>query len=92
MMHNIDLITQHITSFPLGFVLFFDNKPTRISEYTDITSFADIKADEVCEVEVYIPVYECNTMFPMDYRSRELIRAEIANGEKPDRRIIPNEL
>lgn len=60
-----------IKAFPLSFVLEID--PKDVCRAADITSFFDYTFDQECDVTLSLPVKETNTMFPLDYRTKEQI-------------------
>ena len=71
------LNVTEISSFPMGFVLFFGNSEGRLDDFLDITMFSEIPYEKSCVVELDIPVYDINTMFPLDYRTKEEINISI---------------
>ena len=74
--NNTFSIISEISTFPLGFILYFN--PTEDLEYkgVDITNFANCNYDDVASVKMPIFVYEMNTWVPLDYRTK----VEIQNG------------
>lgn len=67
---------SEIAAYPMGFVLYLDPDEETIMPCTDITDFADYDYEETCNIEFVLPVYECNIMFPLDFRSKEEIAKE----------------
>ena len=65
----IETISE-IATYPLGFILYSDPPENLRMPYTEITSFADFAYDEEYSLEMIVPVYECNIMFPGDFRSK----------------------
>lgn len=69
---------SEITTLPFGLILEIDPKDK--TQYFDITRMAnDYKYDEKIDIEFEIPIYETNTGFINDHRSREEI---ISHREK----------
>ncbi|HBR31824.1 MAG TPA: hypothetical protein DD733_07040 [Clostridiales bacterium] len=64
------IILSEITTYPVGFVLYFDPPQNIELNGVDITSFVDCKVDDVCNLEICLPVLESQSLFPSDYRSR----------------------
>lgn len=67
---------SEITSAPLGFVLYFDPPSSFAFSGFDITSFADFKYNELCNIQMPLDFLEVNNWLPNDYRSKNEIRAE----------------
>jgi hypothetical protein len=67
--YRIEQVSE-IAAYPMGFVLYFDPDENTVLSCADIISFVDYDYDEVCNIEIALPVYECNIMFPLDYRSK----------------------
>jgi len=65
-------IVSEISTPPFGLVLEFQPKDKK--GLCDITFFAnDFDYDKQATVELTIPVYESNTYFPLDYRTKEQV-------------------
>ena len=64
---------SEITTFPIGMILYFDPKPNMKYKGADITAFADCQYDNCYDIDMQIPMYEKNTLFPLDYRSKKEI-------------------
>ena len=65
------VLVSEIAAFPMGFVLLFNPDEKTTMPCADISFFADYEYDQVCNAEMILPVYECNIMFPLNYRSQE---------------------
>lgn len=75
---NSYVTLSEITARPFGFILYF-NPPTDLQHQgIDITAMADLKYDDRATVEFPLRIFEMNTFFPNDYRSKE----EIEEGAK----------
>lgn len=74
--NNDFLVLSEITSWPLGFVLYF-NPPANF-EFTgvDITALSDLRYDEKVNIEFPFQIQEMNTVLPLDYRSKEQIESD----------------
>lgn len=64
---------SEIVTFPLGFVLGVDLPETYKMPCLEITEFSQCKYEKKDEFYMQLPLYECNTMIPMDFRSRDNI-------------------
>lgn len=62
-----------ITTFPIGMVLYIDPHPLEELIGVDITDFADCKYGQEYDLELNSPLYEKNTIFPLDYRTKDEI-------------------
>ncbi len=70
---NSYVTLSEITARPFGFILYF-NPPTNLQHKgIDITAMADLKYDDKATVEFPLRIFEMNTYFPDDYRSKEEI-------------------
>lgn len=72
--HLIRTITE-LATMPLGFVLEINPKPEYKEEYNsfDILCFSNFDLHEARDIHLKIPVLECNTYFPTDYRTRKQV-------------------
>jgi hypothetical protein len=73
---------SEITTFPIGLVLYIDPQPSANLIGADITSFADCKYGQSHNLELKVPLYEKNTMFPLDYRSKAEIEKCIISNQR----------
>ena len=73
---------SEIATYPLGFVLYWNADQSIKMPYIDITCFSEHMYDEECKVSGILPVYECNTMFPGDHRSKTEIEKCIEENRK----------
>lgn len=73
---------SEITTYPLGFILYFN--PTDTWEYhgTDITAFADVGYDDKLDIEMPWKIEEMNDIFPEHFRSREEVRQCVEKNSK----------
>lgn len=69
---NINRVLSELSAPPFGYVLEINPKTTK--EYCDITFFAnEFKYEQKANLSLNIPVYESNTYFPADYRTKKEI-------------------
>ena len=73
---KIDTVSE-ISAYPLGFLLYFSPKEDISHICFDITSFADCEPDETCALDMVLPIYECNSVFPTDFRSKDEIQTTV---------------
>lgn len=67
---NIIRVLSELSAPPFGYV--FEIKPKGKEEYCDITFFAnEFRYEQKTNLSLKIPVYECNTYFPVDYRTKQ---------------------
>jgi len=65
-------VLTELAAPPFGYVLEFN--PKSKENYCDITSFANVfGCDEKRTMTLNMPVYECNTAFPADFRTKKQI-------------------
>lgn len=65
-------ILSELSAPPFGYV--FEIEPENKRDYCDITFFAnDFKYHEKRTITLYIPIYESNTYFPADYRTKKQV-------------------
>lgn len=83
---TVNLVNHHattvseISTYPLGFTLYFLEGKEDAFYGCDITCFADYNYNESAILELTLPLYEINTAFPIDYRSKsEIIKTRIKN-------------
>ena len=77
---STDLVfMSEIAAAPLGFILYLDPSDSYPYSGFDITNCAAHKYDEMCDLKMPFIMYEVNTVFPEDYRSKKEI---IENREK----------
>lgn len=80
---KLEMITlSEITAYPFGFILYFD--PQDNVEYigVDIMTMADCQYDDECNVNIPLCVKDVNTMWPLDYRSKEEIEECIKRNQE----------
>lgn len=73
---------SEITTYPLGFILYFD--PTDTWEYDgfDITSFSNCKFDDLAEMRLPLCLNEVNDIFPSFFRTKKEIIKCIEDNKK----------
>lgn len=68
-------VLSEIVSPPLGFVLYIDMPevlpPYFINPGCEITEFCQHSYDETCNMDIVLPIHECNINFPADFRAKE---------------------
>lgn len=75
---NTTCLVSEIDHFPLGFVLLFNPDDNTNIPGIDITTFASYDYDQEANLQLTLPCYETNTLFPLDYRTQnDIIRARI---------------
>lgn len=76
---NFIRVLSEFSAPPFGYVL--EINPKSKEEYCDITFFANnFRYDQKVDLSLKMPVYECNTYFPADYRTKkEVINHYIKN-------------
>lgn len=62
---------SEITTYPFGFILTVDQGDNYKLDCTDITEFGMCGYDEKNIYEIGVPVYETNTVMPLDFRTKE---------------------
>lgn len=77
--HNVDMsslslkpLVSEIATYPLGFILYLLLGDEKDNDYKgiDITTFANCEYGVNYDLEITIPKYECNTVFPADFRTK----------------------
>lgn len=68
---------NEITAYPFGFTLYYNPQDQWEFSGFDITSFADCKFDECCNITFPWKVFEMNNIMPGDFRTKEEIEAAI---------------
>lgn len=67
---NITRVLSELSAPPFGYV--FEIDPKREEKYCDIGYFANkFRYDQKVNLSLKIPIYECNTHFPADYRTKQ---------------------
>lgn len=61
---------SQLDAFPVGFQLVFDPDNNMHYSGIDISEFARTKYGDLCEVHMPLIVYESNTIFPNDFRTK----------------------
>lgn len=77
---NTIKLVATIDAFPFGFVLELD--PKGKCKELDITSFFNDYDNKEYNVDFGIPIYEHNTQFPIDYRTKQEIEECVKENEK----------
>ena len=72
--YNQSRVVSEISSPPFGYVLEMNPKQEFRSQECDITDFANLyDYNEKANISLTIPVYESNSYFPLDYRSKQQV-------------------
>lgn len=71
-----------IATYPIGFVLYLEPNSDLKMPFADITALCECGYQEEYKVEIPLPVYQCNTLFPNDFRSQKEIERNINMAEK----------
>lgn len=67
---NVARVLSELSAPPFGYVL--EINPKIKEGYCDITFFAnEFRYDQEVDLSLKVPVYECNTYFPADYRTKQ---------------------
>lgn len=76
------VVLSEITAEPLGFLLYFN--PPKDFEHTgcDITAMADLGYDDKTSIEIPLQIFEMNTYFPNDYRSKKEIERDVQKSKE----------
>lgn len=77
LLSNQITVVSEICAFPLGLILCTEGSCSRFA--TDITSFSKCNYNASCLLDIEMHVHECNTIFPLDYRTKEEILSERAD-------------
>lgn len=71
---------SEISTYPLGFILYLLNGKETTFDGLDITSFADYDYNGEHNLKMTIPMYECNTCFPTDFRLKnDILQTKLDN-------------
>lgn len=71
---NNIIVSSEISAIPFGYVLQF--KPiSQIENLVDIYDFFNCEYDQSTNLEIEIPLLECNTAYPLDFRTQQEIIA-----------------
>ncbi|NLK74167.1 MAG: hypothetical protein GX288_02620 [Clostridiales bacterium] len=62
-----------ISTYPLGFALYIDLPNNYEPKGVELTSFADFRYEDKCDIEMSIPKLESNIIFSGDYRTKKEI-------------------
>ncbi len=76
------IAVSEITSYPLGFVLYFEPTDAWAYEGVDITEMSNYDYNDLCDIELPLCIKEVNDIFPTYYRTKEEIEACIKANEK----------
>lgn len=73
------LALSEIVSPPLGFVLYID-MPEVLPPYfqnpgCEITEFSKCSYEDICSMDIVLPIHECNIIFPANFKAKEELRA-----------------
>lgn len=81
----VSIASSEITAYPLGFVLYFDPKPTYKYDGMDITYFANYTYDDCMNIEMPLCIKEVNSFLPLDYRTKKEIENCIKKNNLDDK-------
>ena len=73
------LLFSEITAAPFGFALYLDPPTDYAFPGFDITSLADSRYDDICNIKMPLTFLEVNNWLPHDYRTKEEIK--LANDD-----------
>lgn len=73
---------SEICAYPFGFIVYFDLPDGSDYKGCDITSFSDLQYNQKCDLEMALPIYETNNVFPLDYRTKGEIISFIEENRK----------
>lgn len=77
--HNVSAVSE-ISIYPMGFILYFLTGKEGKFDGIDITDFADCDYNQPYSLDMSIPLYECNILFPTDFRQKaEIIKCQEEN-------------
>ena len=71
-LENSDSIAvSEISAYPIGLILYLNPENTHVSHGYDITDFANCEYNTEYNIDFSLPLYERNSFFPLDYRTKE---------------------
>ena len=73
---------SEITSYPMGFILYFDPSESRDYVGFDITDFSNYSYDSCGEVRFPLLLLDVNTWIPEDYRTKKEVLVTIDKSER----------
>lgn len=76
------VVFSEITAAPFGFLLYLNPPEKYDFAGFDITSFADLKYDDLHDVKMPLVFREVNNWLPHDYRSKDEIRTAYTQAQK----------
>lgn len=65
------VMVSEITGYPFGFILYLNPAEISTFEGIDITNLGDYAYDDTVTARIPLCIKEVNSIFPLDYRSRE---------------------
>ena len=75
--NNLAVVSE-IDHLPLGFVLFFNPDEQATIPGEEISSFRSYDYNQIVNIHLSLPCYETNTLYPLDYRTKnDIICARI---------------
>lgn len=79
---NVGIVSlSEVSSYPLGATLYIDKPDKYKAEGVLINNFVNKHYDEICDVEIIgIPYLQINSLFPVDFRSKEEIIGTLINS------------
>lgn len=82
---RVDAISV-IYHYPLGLVLYFNPDENTQIPGIDISFFNSYSYDQEVSLEIDLPCYEANTLFPLDYRTQNDVIRDTINAKLRQRR------
>ena len=73
---------SELAIYPLGFIMLVDSDGSIPMPCVDLTTFAQCEYNQKCDITMILPVYECNTMLPADFRSKDEIEELLKEHDK----------
>ena len=77
-----NIVLSEITAEPLGFLLYFNPPKGFEHKGCDITAMADLRYDDMTSIEMPLQIFEMNTYFPNDYRSKKEIESDVQKSKE----------
>lgn len=76
------IVMSEITAYPVGFILYFDPPKDLKSSGVNITSFSECNYEDKATIKMNLPVFESQTVFPEDFRSKNDILECVTENKK----------
>ncbi|MDD5658578.1 MAG: hypothetical protein PHR39_01020 [Actinomycetota bacterium] len=76
---NVTLLSE-LTTIPFGYVFQVDSKPS--DRYCDLTNILNtFEYDDKIDIELTMPIYDSNIVYPGDYRTKDQILKDIERNK-----------